>query len=299
VPSAGPPCFLDEELFHLNVITGEESSIFVDQRPFLQRLSAAGRRGELAIPGTAFDVQPGAVTAAHPLDDADVAAIFDDKGAYLRRYQADWAGWLADERASWAQDTTDLLAALQAWFEPLMKMAPTVCAGISDTVVLHAGDESIALDFVAKTVGPYTDQPHSFWFRIDRHLVETVVAAKAVDWSNALFLSCRFTAWRSGAYNEFVYNFFKSLSLERMRRTEAEALRRLEPDRSAMAAEDVRIGDFWVQRTCPHRQADLGVFGEVDGEHLVCTLHGWRFDLHTGECLTAAEHPIRVRRATD
>ena len=42
--------------------------------------------------------------------------------------------------------------------------------------------------------------------------VETVVAGRAVDWSNALFLSCRFRAWRAGEFNEFVYNFFKSLS---------------------------------------------------------------------------------------
>ena len=32
-----------------------------------------------------------------------------------------------------------------------------------------------------------------------RWLVETVVARRAVDWSNALFLSCRFRAWRAGA----------------------------------------------------------------------------------------------------
>jgi UDP-MurNAc hydroxylase len=27
VPSAGPPCFLDEDLFHFNMITGDELSI--------------------------------------------------------------------------------------------------------------------------------------------------------------------------------------------------------------------------------------------------------------------------------
>ena len=38
VPSAGPPCFLDESLFHLNVINGDEISIFPDQRDFMNRL---------------------------------------------------------------------------------------------------------------------------------------------------------------------------------------------------------------------------------------------------------------------
>ena len=31
VPSAGPPCFLDAELFGLNMIDGDELSIFPDQ----------------------------------------------------------------------------------------------------------------------------------------------------------------------------------------------------------------------------------------------------------------------------
>ena len=34
-------------------------------------------------------------------------------------------------------------------------------------------------------------------------------AARAVDWSNSLLLSCRFTAWRTGEFNEYVYNFLK------------------------------------------------------------------------------------------
>ena len=42
VPSAGPPAFLDDELWHLNMIRGDELSIFPDQRAFLARLG--GRR---------------------------------------------------------------------------------------------------------------------------------------------------------------------------------------------------------------------------------------------------------------
>ena len=121
-----------------------------------------------------------------------------------------------------------------------------------------------------------------------------MVAERAVDWSNSLFLSCRFRAWREGEFNEWVYNFFKSLSVERMRRTESEAVRRLDPPTETEP--DIEIGEFVVQRRCPHRNADLAVFGELDDCVLTCTLHGWRYDLETGRCLTAAGHPIRVRR---
>ena len=82
-----------------------------------------------------------------------------------------------------------------------------------------------------------------------------------------------------------------------MRRTEAEALRKLDPSRGGIADEEIRIGDYICQRTCPHREADLKVFGEIEEGHLVCTLHGWRFDLDTGECLSAKNQSIRIRKA--
>ncbi len=79
-----------------------------------------------------------------------------------------------------------------------------------------------------------------------------------------------------------------------MRRTEAEALRRLDPPTEVEP--DIELGDWVVQRRCPHRNADLAVFGEIEGCELVCTLHGWRFDLETGRCLTADDRSLRVRR---
>jgi UDP-MurNAc hydroxylase len=84
-----------------------------------------------------------------------------------------------------------------------------------------------------------------------------------------------------------------------MRRTEAEAMRRLDPNRDELAGEEIRIGDYIVQRLCPHRLADLSVFGEIDDHQLVCTLHGWRFDLETGRCVNADDRKLRIRRADD
>lgn len=299
VPSAGPPAFLDEALFHLNVITGDERSIFPDQPAFMARLAAAGRHGILAVPGTTIELSPVSIEVSHPFDDDVVAAIFDDKERYLRRYQADWADWLDDLKAGWAavgsDARTDLVAALKAWWEPLLAMAPTLRAAIGSVCLVRAGDLDIAIDFPAGEVRPHAGEPYEFRFEIARDLVDTVVARRAVDWSNSLFLSCRFTAWRAGDYNEYLYNFFKSLSVERMRRAEAEAVRKLDPPTETEP--DVEIDGFVVQRRCPHRNADLSVFGEVDGDELVCTLHGWRFDVHSGRCLTSTDHPLRIRRA--
>lgn len=314
VPSAGPPAFLDDELFHLNVIHGDEPSIFPDQRTFLDRLAGIGRTGLLNIPGTAIDVSPEAITVQHPLPDDDVAAIFTEKVAYLRQYQADWKEWLADTRAGWraagAAADHDLLATLRDWWEPLLRLAPTLRQAIGTscrfTATGHDGadDVDVLIDFPAGTVRAYAGEPYEFSFAIPRELVAAVAAQRAVDWSNSLFLSCRFRAWRAGDFNEYLYNFFKSLSVERIRRAEAEAVRKLDPPTATEP--DIEIGDYTVQRRCPHRNADLTVFGELEpaatstsgADELVCTLHGWRFDCGTGRCLTATDRPIRIRRTT-
>lgn len=297
VPSAGPPCFLDAELFGFNMITGDELSIFPDATVFLDRLQEERvTTGRLVIPGSTVTAGAGTSGVTHPLPDADVERIFTDKKAYLEDYAADWEAWLVDERASWHEPTDDLLAILQTWWEPLLTSAPTLCAAVGANALVRLGDLDVVIDFPAGQVRVWAGEPFSFSFTIDRRLVETVVARRAVDWSNALFLSCRFRAWRGGDFNEFLYNFFKSLSPERMERAEAEAQmkrREVDPDSEV---EEVRLGEWIVERYCPHRGADLATFGQVDGCVLTCELHGWQFDLETGACLTADDRSIRSRR---
>ena len=67
VPSAGPPCFLDPDLFGLNMIDGDELSIFPDQTAFLERLDRAGHRGVLNMPGTCIEVTPDSLEIIHPV----------------------------------------------------------------------------------------------------------------------------------------------------------------------------------------------------------------------------------------
>jgi len=293
VPSAGPPCFLDPDLFHLNVIDGDELSIFPDQTAFANRLAAIGRHSVTNVPGTTIEC--GSESAPrHPIPEDDVREIFTHKREYLRRYQNDYLPYLTELKESWAKPAPNLVGRLKAWWEPLMALAPTLCDAIGAACLLQAGDTEVLIDFPNRRVSAHQGEQFGFRFDIDRRLVETVVAQNAVDWSDKLFLSCRFGAWRSGAYNEYLYNFFKSLSVERMQRTEAEAVRKIAPP---PPSDEIRIGDHIVERYCPHRRADLSVFGETDGTTLVCTLHGWKFDLDTGNCLTADDRRLRVRRA--
>jgi len=109
---------------------------------------------------------------------------------------------------------------------------------------------------------------------------------------NSLFLSCRFSAARIGQYNEFVYAFFKCLSEERLQYAEGW----YDEHEKSVDLEDTELGGWTVQRRCPHLKADLSRFGIVDGNVLTCQLHGWKFDLPTGKCLTSVGHKIRAER---
>ena len=104
VPSAGPPCFLDPELFGLNVITGDELSIFPDATAFVARLEEEGiATGRIVIPGSGVTTGDGRVVVDHPVPDDEVERIFTDKKAYLEGYAADWQPWLAAERVALAR----------------------------------------------------------------------------------------------------------------------------------------------------------------------------------------------------
>jgi UDP-MurNAc hydroxylase len=198
-------------------------------------------------------------------------------------------------KAGWPTERTDLVASLKAWWEPLLALAPVLRGAIGDACLIRTDGTEILVDFPAGTVSAHDGRDTGFRFTIPRPLLEMVVADHAVDWSNSLFLSCRFSAWRRGEYNEHLYNFFKSLSVTRMQRAEAEAVRRTAP--AAPPSDTVRIGGFVVQRQCPHRQADLGEFGILDGDHIVCTLHGWRFRTSDGSCVNADDRRLEIHPA--
>jgi len=294
VPSAGPPAFLDDDLRRFNHVTGDEISIFPDQTEFMRRLQTAGRHTAiLNVPGTTIEVGRSGITVTHP-EGVDVDEPFRDKARYLDRYRADWDAWLSAERASWTVRGVDLVAELNAWWGPLLALSPTLRRAIDGNCTIETEGATILVDFAAGQVRTHDGEPYRYRFRIARPFLERVVLDRAVDWSNSLFLSCRFSAWRDGEFNEHLYNFLKSLSPERIRRAEDEAIRRTTPD--ATVSDEVVIGDYVVQRFCPHRKADLSEFGVIDDDQLVCTLHGWRFRLSDGACLNADDRRLAVRR---
>src|SRR5262249_13383937 len=80
VPFAGPPCFLDEELFHLNDLGTDDWNIFLDQHHALEHMREQGvDNGLLTVPGSVVEVHGALATVAHPGAEDEVMEPFLDK----------------------------------------------------------------------------------------------------------------------------------------------------------------------------------------------------------------------------
>ncbi|WP_432035193.1 Rieske 2Fe-2S domain-containing protein [Streptomyces cucumeris] len=291
-PNAGPPCFLDEALFEHNGTGRDGESIFVDQVEFLGELAGARPQvqAHLLLPGTVAEPEESVCKLTHRYTDREIEHIFRNKRAYLEDFARGQREVLAAERAARSPELPPdrLLAELKEWWEPLLARAEHICTGVGGPARLDVGEVPIVIDFPAREVRLWDGERCRYTLSTSGDLVATNIARREVDWSNSLLLSMRFTASRIGPYNEFLYVFFKCLSLERIEYVENYY------DASADDGQDIELGDWRVQRRCPHLSADLGRFGQIDGEVLTCTLHGWRYDLTTGRCLTSEGHDIRA-----
>jgi UDP-MurNAc hydroxylase len=292
VPFAGPPAFLDDSLFELNDLDDDPANIFQDQLSFLRTLEENGiDRGRLAVAGSEIEIVPGRFEVTHP---TDVESIYRDKRDYLRRYQSRRLreiGSALPAPSTALHEPDAVVRAMASWIEPLLTGAPSVRRALGGTILLDVGGFGVVIDperaQVRRSVpADAQDADHSFFFA--EPLLQSLVDRKVEDWVNELFLSCRFEATRRGGYNETVFSFFKCLSPRRMAYLEASLeLAAREHQNGAGAGELWRAGDYLVQRRCPHLGADLLRFGHVEDGVLTCSLHGNRYDLATGRCLTA------------
>ena len=252
LPAAGPPCFLDDELFHLNDLHRDDTNVFPDQRVFLDEPKERGTdAGRLLLPGSrpTWPNPAARFGTGHP--DPHLERIFTDKVGYLRGYAAQARPRIEAERAGRPRPGLDILAELKAWFEPLLAAAPHLRAGVGGPVLFEVGDQSLVMYFPAGQVRAWAGERCRYRFKVARPLVEHLIGTGETDRVHSLFLSCRFSACRVGRYNEHLYTFFKCLSAKRLGYVERWYAEQNDP------GPEVPLGDWLVQRHCPHLRSDL------------------------------------------
>lgn len=297
-PMAGPPMFLRDELFRYNGLGEHDDSIFTDQAEFIARMKDEAPKftGHVFIPGTVVTIQGGDLSLEQTLfTDGEIQAMFDDKWGYLEQQRATRQAEIAAEEASRAVilPPDEMLAAIKEWWEPLLRRGRIFREGVGGPVRYTIGELDMVVDFPKAKVRHYAGEETGYWFTIPADLVTTNIRDHEIDWSNSIFLSMQFQAGRAGKFNEFIYTFMKCLSRDRI-----EYVENWYAEQSDVS-EDVQLGDWVVQRRCPHLRADLSKTGKIEDGVLTCSLHDWKWDLASGRCLSTQGHPIRSRAAED
>ena len=227
--------------------------------------------------------------------DAEIDRIFDDKWAYLAEQRDSRQDELRAEEASRAAviPPDEMLAAIKEWWEPLLRRGRTIRDGVGGNVRFRIGELDMVVDFPKAKVREYAGEECIYWYTIPADLVSTNIRDHEIDWSNSIFLSMQFEVGRSGKFNEFLTTFLKCLSRDRI-----EYVENWYSEQSDVS-EDVQLGDWVVQRRCPHLRADLSKTGKIEDGVLTCSLHDWKWDLTSGKCITSQGHPIRSHQAED
>jgi UDP-MurNAc hydroxylase len=282
LPSAGPPCFLDPTLLHINF---EPVNIFPQAwaltRYLERRFPASATAWPVLMPGDVLDVTAGLV---HELGSERV----DEAG--FRRYVEDYAAMFsglfrARQDLAEASDPASLLERLQ---ESLRGKLDALELHKRVTTNLYFGftdvpDIMLRVSFPERDIATCHGIDEADFYEI-----------RAPSWEVARALENRIS------WEDFAHTF--RLRLARapdVYQTIISAFIRLDPDdlnrfcrkilniesRQERIIKEANGTRYVVDRYCPHQGGDL-LYGWIDdNRYLTCPRHGWRYDLENeGVC---------------
>jgi UDP-MurNAc hydroxylase len=286
LPSAGPACFLDPDLYHLNL---EPVNIFPSaaklEAYLNRRLSRVSPDISRLMPGDELDARTGAVIRRSELVDAD-----EQYTQYLQEYAASYRDFF-QQRARFGRqvDANAQLLRLRHALERKLQHLPLA--------------ERVNVPFYFR----FTEIPERA-VKVNFPMRSVRIVEEAVS---APFYELRAPAWQIAqvldgdlSWEEFSLTFrarirrdpdtyqpvlhaFLLLDDEELTKW-CDMMLELESNRERIV---VQCGEqeYSILRYCPHQGGDLAQGWIEDGRYLVCPRHRWHFDLtQDGHCTSNA-----------
>lgn len=291
LPFAGPPCFLDPELFVRN--DEMDQGIFPDQYQVQEWLAGAGlHHTAVLLPGDAWDAGSAKLIPAERQDDP-----FGDRQAYLESYAERRRPNLAAVLSRHPEPVTSLWEDFREYFEHLLELSPYFNRRIGMAVgfdVLGEGGGQWAVDFRPGSEGVSAGIDRvGYRFRFASRWLPSLLDG-SVPWEDFL-LSLRFSAWREpDLYNDHLLGLLKFADGLSLRAVEGFETAKNRQEWVTVGADGDR---FEIERYCPHAGNDLLETGQLlPGGVLRCLAHHYEFRLDTGRCLNGVCRPLKTRR---
>ncbi len=299
MPYAGPPCFLDEQLFeHNSGLHGP--GLFPDQHEALGWLTEhlPQQPSTYCLPGDTIELDTLAITRDEHWAGFQLDGSASERRAYLTEYAERRRPHierilvdhpepgLESKLGERFKEHFESLGTLSQYF--LARIGLTlrfeVRGPVGGTWDAHIGPDDIWVDLDGGT------GPCSYRLTVDARWLHGVVTGR-IRWEE-LLLSLRFSARREpDLYNDYLVGLLKHADVAALRAVEEfEAAR----DPGEMVDLKVDTGVVRVSRYCPHAGEDLAEGSIVVDGVLRCLGHNFEFDLRTGECLNARCDPVNV-----
>lgn len=277
--SAGPACFLDPSLFHINLepvnIFPRASELFT----FLQhRLAGKTPRLLEPMPGDVLDAGIGDMVSLVPERVTD-----ENVSQYLRSYAALQTRIFRERRRNMMLEEVDRIH-LRLREEMQQKLD---AFSLADRVMtpLYLGlielpGQLIRVDFRSRRVEVVSEVRDLSRYTLISSAADIVrVLDRKLNWEDFL-LSFRFRASRSpDVYDASLHNFLAAEVEDLRAMCDTTLATESRKERTVVTAGGQR---YAVNRFCPHQGADLREGWIEEGRYLVCPRHRWRFDLRDG-----------------
>jgi len=294
-PLAGPPAFLDPELFELN--TEMDEGIFPDQQAVVDWLALKGSPNNVVLlPGDTWDVDR-RVKVADPHWNG---FSLTERSEYLKAYAKRRREHVEAVMARHPSPTTSLRDSFHAYFNGLVGMSPYFNGKINMKVgfdITGPGGGQWTVDFRPGHEGVSDGlDGWSYLYRIESRWMPMLLDG-STPWEDFL-LSCRFkTARNPDLYNDHLLGLLKFADQEALQAVEEFETADKEDEWITIHSEGAV---YKVSRYCPHAGNDLLNTGEVlPGGILQCLAHHYDFDLKTGACVNSVCGPLKVQRIDD
>ena len=294
-PFAGPPAFLDPELFQFNAEMDE--GIFPDQQQIVDWLAEKGSPNNLLLlPGDAWDLDRRAKVPDPHWRDFSLKNRGEYLEAYAQRRRENVEAVLARHPAP----AGSLWEPFRAYFQRLLAMSPYFNRKINMKVgfdIVGPGGGQWTVDFRPEHEGVVQGMDGwGYMFRIQSRWIPMLIDG-STPWEDFL-LSLRFETGRNpDLYNDHLLGLLKFADPEALQAVEEFETAEKEDEWITISSEG-KV--YKVSRYCPHAGNDLLNTGEIlPGGILQCLAHHYDFDLKTGACVNSQCGPLRVEQVED
>jgi UDP-MurNAc hydroxylase len=297
IPSAGPPCFLDAELFHLN---RNEATIFPGYDEF-EAFAQKWRKGKnvafrTLAPGDSVALGSGEIERSSDLVERALSVEYVEEYANRRKEV------LAAELERYRRPIGPIVADAKAHFQELLERVPELSQLAEAAVRVHltgTGGGELTVDLASGRVdgAPSSAARQVFDLELSTYWMRAIVD-ELISWEDFL-LSFRFRVTREPDYHNEALIAFLIIEQPERREEFVRHRHRMEEQSERVRREvDGRLIEH--DRFCPHNGEDL-VEARLTKGTLVCPRHGWQFSLEDGRGLNnpCTIHLTEVDPATD